>query len=315
MYKIGDYVRFLNEKQEGVVTRIIDHQLVGVTIDGDFEITVLANEIVLVQSGESQLREDFDELPNAISSIRTSEVEKLYLAVIKDEKIAHLYHLYFINSSKYHLLTAVSIQKKEVFEGIYGDVVKAHTATRISTHTVNEFDLGWTFHLQIIYHKDGEYTPMQPKVFRKNIKAKQILTSEKDIPFLNKKGYLAELELDHTIQFDKEDLIEQMLSTSYAEPKINAPSREVDLHIEELTEAFPSMSAEEMLRFQLEAFHKNLEAAIVHHYQNIIFIHGVGNGTLRNEIHKKLGKHPHVKTFKDARKEKFGYGATEVILK
>ena len=58
MYKIGDYVRFLNEKQEGVVTRIIDHQLVGVTIDGDFEITVLANEIVLVQTGESQLREE-----------------------------------------------------------------------------------------------------------------------------------------------------------------------------------------------------------------------------------------------------------------
>jgi dsDNA-specific endonuclease/ATPase MutS2 len=70
-----------------------------------------------------------------------------------------------------------------------------------------------------------------------------------------------------------------------------------------------------MLRFQLAAFHKNLEGAIVHHFQNIIFIHGVGNGTLRNEIHKQLGKHPHVKTFKDARKEKFGYGATEVILK
>jgi len=106
-----------------------------------------------------------------------------------------------------------------------------------------------------------------------------------------------------------------MLSNTLVESKIDAPSREVDLHIEELTEQFPSMNAEEMLRFQLEAFRKNLEAAIVHHYQNIIFIHGVGNGTLRNEIHKQLGKHPHVKTFKDARKEKFGYGATEVILK
>ncbi len=315
MFKIGDYVRFLNEKQEGVVTRIIDHQLVGVTIDGDFEITVLANEIVLVQSGESQLREDFNELSNPITTLSKNTEERLYLAVCKDDKIGHLYHLYLINSSKYDLLTAVSIQKKDVFEGIYGDVVKSNTATRISTHTVSEFDQGWIFHLQIIYYQQGVFTPTQPKVFRKNIKAKQILTTEKEIPFINKKGYLSELELDHSIQFDKEDLIEQMLSANSQEPNVDAPSREVDLHIEELTDQFPTMKAEEMLRVQLETFRRNLEAAIVHHYQNIIFIHGVGNGTLRNEIHKQLGKHPHVKTFKDARKEKFGYGATEVILK
>lgn len=315
MFSIGDYVRFLNEKQEGVVTRIIDHQLIGVTIDGDFEITVLANEIVLVQTGETQLREDFNELSSPISTIASTSVERLYLAVCKDDKIGHLYHLYLINSSKYNLLTAVSIQKKDIFEGIYGDVVKANTATRVSTHTVSEFDQGWFFHLQIIYHQQGVFTPTQPKVFRKNIKAKQILTTEKDIPFLHKKGYLSELELDHTIQFDKEDLIEQMLATTLNEPKIDAPLREVDLHIEELTDKFPSMSAEEMFRFQLEAFRRNLEAAIVHHYQTIVFIHGVGNGTLRNELHKQLGKHPQVKTFKDARKEKFGYGATEVILK
>jgi len=315
MYKIGDYVRFLNEKQEGVVTRIIDHQLVGVTIDGDFEITVLANEIVLVQTGESQLREDFEEISSTVSKINSVKEEHLYLAVHKDDKIGHLYHLHLINSSKYDLLTGVTIQKKDVFEGIFGDVVKANTATRISTHTVSEFDQGWIFHLQIIYHQQGVFTPTQPKVFRKNIKAKQILTTEKEIPFLNKKGYISELELDHTIAFDKEDLIEQMLAPTLVDTKIDAPSREVDLHIEELTDQFPSMNAEEMLRFQLEAFRKNLEAAIVHHYQNIIFIHGVGNGTLRNELHKQLGKHPHVKTFKDARKEKFGYGATEVILK
>lgn len=289
--------------------------MIGVTIDGDFEITVLANEIVLVQGGESQLREDFNELSNPVTTISYSSEEHLYLAVSKDDKIGHLFHLYIINSSKNNLLTSVSVQKKEVFEGIFGDVVKANTAARISTHTVSEFDQGWVFHLQIIYHQQGVFTPTQPKVFRKNIKAKQILTTEKEIPFLNKKGYLSELELDHTIQFDKEDLIEQMLTANSPEPKIDAPAREVDLHIEELTDKFPSMSAEEMLRFQLEAFRRNLEAAIANHFQNIIFIHGVGNGTLRNELHKQLGKHPHVKTFKDARKEKFGYGATEVILK
>jgi dsDNA-specific endonuclease/ATPase MutS2 len=47
----------------------------------------------------------------------------------------------------------------------------------------------------------------------------------------------------------------------------------------------------------------------------IVFIHGVGNGILRMEIHKRLGKHAYVQFFKDAMKEKFGYGATLVKLK
>jgi dsDNA-specific endonuclease/ATPase MutS2 len=47
----------------------------------------------------------------------------------------------------------------------------------------------------------------------------------------------------------------------------------------------------------------------------ITFIHGVGNGIMRMEIHKRLSKNPQVQFFKDAMKEKFGYGATLVKLK
>ncbi len=315
MFKIGDYVRFLNEKQEGVVTRLIDHQLIGVTIDGDFEITVLANEVVLVQAAEAQLREEFEEIPQSLSLLQHAIDDKLYVAIHRDEKIQHLYHMYLINATKYNVLAGVSVQKKDIYEGIYAELIKSRTAARISTHTITDLDQGWTFHFQLIYHLMAEHTPSMPKIYKKNIKAKQVLNSEKEIPYLNKKGYLAELELDHTIQFDKEELLEQLFSGSAEKLAFTAPAREIDLHIEELTDTYPSMQAEEMLRFQLEAFRKNLEAAIVHQYQSIIFIHGVGNGTLRNELHKQLGKHPQVKTFKDARKEKFGYGATEVILK
>jgi dsDNA-specific endonuclease/ATPase MutS2 len=62
-------------------------------------------------------------------------------------------------------------------------------------------------------------------------------------------------------------------------------------------------------------FKKALDAAIVHNASSIIFIHGSGNGTLRNEIYKIISKHAQVKTFMDAHKERFGYGATEVYLK
>jgi dsDNA-specific endonuclease/ATPase MutS2 len=49
--------------------------------------------------------------------------------------------------------------------------------------------------------------------------------------------------------------------------------------------------------------------------QEITFIHGVGNGTLRHQIHKQLSQMAEQLTFKDAQKEKFGYGATKVVFK
>jgi dsDNA-specific endonuclease/ATPase MutS2 len=42
-----------------------------------------------------------------------------------------------------------------------------------------------------------------------------------------------------------------------------------------------------MLEIQLAHFHKALDAAIVHQLPDITFIHGAGNGTLRNELHKQ----------------------------
>jgi dsDNA-specific endonuclease/ATPase MutS2 len=47
----------------------------------------------------------------------------------------------------------------------------------------------------------------------------------------------------------------------------------------------------------------------------ITFIHGAGSGALKNELHRQLGKNQHVQYFKDALKEKFGYGATLVKIK
>ena len=315
-YKIGDYVRFLNEKQEGVVTRIIDHQLVGVTIDGDFEITVLANEIVLVQSAEAQLREDLEELPLAQQQINSSTEQQLYLAIVNDTKISHLFHLYIVNGTSYDIALNFSIQKDQIYDGVYFDIISSRSSQRIASQTLTELDQGSSLHFQILRYKDGPYQPMQPMVLKKVIKAKQVITQQKDIPFLTEKGYLSILETDNNISLDVASLQEKLHENkTIAGNEIHIPSREVDLHIEEITENFSNMKSEEMLRLQLETFRRSLEAAIAHHFTNIIFIHGVGNGTLRTEIHKQLGKHPHVKTFKDARKEKFGYGATEVILK
>ena len=49
-------------------------------------------------------------------------------------------------------------------------------------------------------------------------------------------------------------------------------------------------------------------------YYKIVFIHGVGKGRLREEIHAVLKTYKGI-TFRAASYEKYGWGATEVLIK
>ena len=70
-----------------------------------------------------------------------------------------------------------------------------------------------------------------------------------------------------------------------------------------------------ILRLQLDAFEDALSRALATNMHEIVFIHGMGNGVLRKEIHRQLSRNKDIKFFEDARKEKFGFGATLVRLK
>ncbi|HVM87110.1 MAG TPA: Smr/MutS family protein [Puia sp.] len=93
------------------------------------------------------------------------------------------------------------------------------------------------------------------------------------------------------------------------------PARSVvDLHIEKLADDWGRMNNFEMLTLQLKEFEKYYELAVLHHLPSIIFIHGVGSGKLRDEIHELLRLKKEVKTFVNQYNPAYGYGATEVYL-
>ena len=59
-------------------------------------------------------------------------------------------------------------------------------------------------------------------------------------------------------------------------------------------------------------FEKYYELATAHHQSQLIVIHGIGEGRLRDEIHEKL-RHKHdVKSFVNQFHPLYGYGATEI---
>lgn len=141
--------------------------------------------------------------------------------------------------------------------------------------------------------------------------------TRRQIPILDKEGYLLQLDAQ-PVEISPSELREKMLSPKAAPlpgPVIKGIEfREVDLHIEQLRADYGDLPSGEILRIQLEAFDKALDKAITDNVSRLILIHGVGAGVLKQEIHRRLSSHKAVKFFKDARKEKFGYGATEAQL-
>jgi len=93
----------------------------------------------------------------------------------------------------------------------------------------------------------------------------------------------------------------------------NAPKMEVDLHIGQLTKSSKGMTNHEMLNLQLETAKRQLEFAIRNRIQKVVFIHGVGEGVLREELHYLFRRYENVKYY-DAEYQKYGTGATEIYI-
>ncbi len=88
--------------------------------------------------------------------------------------------------------------------------------------------------------------------------------------------------------------------------------REVDLHIHELIDSEKGMSNYDKLSLQLNTVQRELELAIAKKQQKIIFIHGRGEGVLKNELRLLCSKYP--VEYHDASYTDYGLGATEVII-
>jgi dsDNA-specific endonuclease/ATPase MutS2 len=67
-----------------------------------------------------------------------------------------------------------------------------------------------------------------------------------------------------------------------------------------------------MLSLQIDTARHKIEFAIKKRIPKIVFIHGVGEGVLKAELHYLFNKYP-IKYY-DASYQKYGLGSTEVYI-
>jgi len=346
-FQIGDKVKFLNAKGGGIVTRIIDTRMVGVAVEGGFEIPTLSSELIRLEKDEPGARffdEHFDiapreemeersiqtenrllELPYSVTKNRKSE--ELFLAFVPhDQKwlISGLLDVMMVNNSSYDILYNLFLQNPDkTFTG--KDYGSCFPDSRLILDTITREQLPeWTSgYLQFLFHKENctEVLPPFNSEFRVSGQKFYNEASYRETNFITEKAIVVRLlSLTDYLQLNRkqEDAPSARIPAREEEAlifkhQVNPREAEVDLHIEELLEDHISLKKEEILDFQIRYFERSLDSAISNRFLKVIFIHGVGNGILREAILGILKKQAGIEVF-DAPMQKYGVGAIEVRI-
>lgn len=323
---VGSKVRMLHGFGEGIVTKINGDQIM-VLLEQGIEIPVHRRELVLI----SNLEETIKPVQEQKQGTAATEIPKpgskmffvkdgVYLAALPINPMLSEYYL--VNFTDYQIfIVAYKLGKPlNQFFQIFQLVPKSFQI--IPEAFPNQSTNHWVgMQFQILKFHQSQGDAQTCKEFRLSFSMQEWKKSKVKIPLLEKEGWL--LQLDGMVEkINAEELKNSMLnpkpkveSLQKSLPEKKLEWREIDLHIEKLDTNHSQLAASEILGIQIKAFEKALDNALIDGIGSLIAIHGVGNGILKTEIHRRVSGNPQVKFFKEARKEKFGFGATEIQLK
>ncbi|WP_299701196.1 Smr/MutS family protein [uncultured Pontibacter sp.] len=317
---VGDRVRLMSGREEGIITRILDNNIVEVAIDNDFTIPVSRREIVLIAPEEAKAFRNTEPEGYSKPTARKEPsapvlAEKgIYLAMVHQSE--ELLAATVVNNTDYDVLFTSGEERNNQYRGLQNDKLAPKASRVVSHYHMKDFEKWPTLIVQFLQHRNGSPGLFEPVTKKVQFRANSFYKSKKTAPVLNKEAYLFQLDTK-PVAVDTDKIKEQLSEkpTTQENNKVQAPEHEVDLHIEKLVEDYSDMSNTAMLKLQLERFQDALDRAMAANMHEIIFIHGTGNGVLRKEIQKILSRTPGIRFFEDAKKEKFGYGATLVRLR
>lgn len=326
--RIGDKVRFLNETGEGKVSRITDKNTVFVEMSDGFEIPYLTSQLVPIHT-ELIIDRDTENIELSPDAQLTDAV---YFIIEPDHEFPALisdYRVYLFNASSFNLMYSYSIKDGEYYQTLKHGEIGPYQKTLLKQVKISYFKEHNYHKLDCLLFKNGffkaqlpiaEIIYLSPETLRDS---KTIKHDEFEFPvygFLLKEEFLNTREIEHTLtpqDIQRVKSIKEFKSRSSVSKSkkeyLKSLEKEVDLHIDELVKSTKGLSNYEMLNIQLERFEKELDEAMEKNMKKIVFIHGVGNGRLKQEIISIL-KVTNGITYHDASYKDYGFGATQVNI-
>lgn len=349
-FNIGDAVSFTNERLEGKIIRILPGNIYRVEIEDGFTLDVTASEIVLRKSFLSS--QNISEKPSDAQVIPLKSAELSFEEVFKKLKGFHLLaipwpgqtlskraQIWLFNGTEQDQLFAYTISQdgSDLLTG-HG-IVLPGKAERIpvaddskSSGTKWKFGIRW-----MSAQKDTDQLPaVQTRNFTIESPTLEQTDSALPAPYCFARYHLltnieqpdisaAEIDALYS-RFKTEEPGSRKESAKAVSSKktveksgevfkrfgLSPSLHEIDLHIEELTSEPGGITVADMLNIQMNAFRKSLDKALLSGQKELIVIHGVGNGRLKEMVRKELKELGY--RYNDAPYDRYGSGATKILL-
>ena len=249
-------MRFVDEKMEGFVTRIIDDEMIGVTGEDEFEIPVLASKVTTVHGYEPP-----GTVGNSSTAAETAitgefKTKGVYIATVSDAKANSVVHFYLVNDTSFQLSATLTTENKQHFKGEYIGVIPPESSIKIYSAQLADLQLWPKFIFNVLFYTPQNIEPPVPLVHIEKFKAKDFSGTKKQVPILNQNGWLIQLDNPGLI-IDAQKLKESFFSTPEEKTSIEKPAAEIDLHIEKLRSDHQFINSAEILNIQISPFPQN----------------------------------------------------------
>ena len=348
--KIGDKVRFLNEVGGGRITSVISADMVNVETNDGFEVPTRVSNLIVVnspdfyESGRSRntvavtkpvvppekkpakpVEPWFSDKNQVAAKDEPQFLFALVPEVPANPPTGNI-SMYLVNNCNDTLLFRFAQKTKYNYETIAAGSLSPNSKTYlglIKPEMIAELP-AYCFQLlnfrkrskELEHLIQKEITLSAVKFYKQNtFVATRLFKIPAMVIQLNENSLKAELNklTDHDFQNTAESKVPKNKEQTISLP--NTEMVEVDLHIHELLDNYNNLTNTDMVTIQMNKFHEEMDKAIKSEVKKIVFIHGVGNGTLKNELRRELQRKYSKYSFQDASFREYGYGATMVIIR
>jgi hypothetical protein len=276
--------------------------------------------------------EEFEEVPGGDVLNVVLGFEATDLKHISDTA----YDAYIVNDSNYYLYFnfASRADGAEGWTTRYAGVVEPNIQLLLGTFSredVAQFD---RLSVQYIaFKRDKEYAPKNPagvdfnvdttKFFKLHCFRENTYFENPALTFDVVRNDVANKidPLENIANLQREMQRKKSVDARPVRRKISKPAQGkgetivVDLHIHELVDNTRGLSNADMLNMQIDKFREVMDANLKNHGQKIVFIHGKGEGVLRQALTKELNYRYKKHDVQDASFQEYGYGATQVTIR
>jgi hypothetical protein len=349
--KIGDKIRYLNAVGGGIVRRFKNKDIVWVEEEDGFETPALIRECIVIESEgkpvttvaktESFKPERLLE-PTKPQPVEQTITERpggdrlnVYLAYLPlDIKMLGKsnYEAFLVNDSNYFLFFNYMSRQNNAWITRHSEIIEPNTNLFIEEFSKEQLGSLERICIQLLAFKKNKPFGLK-NAYSVELRIDGVkfykLHSFRENDFFEDEALIYPLIVNDSAvremlvsASDLQEAMTQKANTDFpqrqpapAKKDKSTPILEVDLHINQLIDSAKGLNNTDILNVQLDTFRKTMEENKAKKGQKIVFIHGKGEGVLRNAILSELKAKYKIFPVQDASFREYGFGATMVTVK